>query len=140
MAKITESQLRSIIKQELNNTIKSQTLSEGLMQDMILKFLGLVAPNLVLKFLFYGIIGIRKTDPNEARRILLSADPRIRTKLYMLALEMPVDIADRDFITSTVVDGGVGDSLAGYTGKGLPDTSKMPPPSTDTIQESKRRR
>ncbi len=126
MAKLTESQLRSIIKEELNNT-----LNEGLIAQAIMGLLRLIAPDVAAKLFMYGIIGMNKEDPQKAEDIVAKMDKELKIKVYMLALNSTMPTADRNLITRLIM-------TVGAEQPQLPDAGGVQ--STDTIQESRRRR
>ena len=126
MAKLTESQLRSIIKEELDNT-----LNEGLIAQAIMGLLRLIAPDVAAKLFMYGIIGMNKEDPQKAEMIVAKMDKQLKIKVYMLALNSTMPTADRNLITRLIM-------TVGAEQPQLPDAGGVQ--STDTIQESRRRR
>ncbi len=125
MAKLTESQLRSIIKEELDNT-----LNEGLIAQAIMGLLRLIAPDVAAKLFMYGIIGMNKEDPQKAEMIVSKMDKELKIKVYMMAQNTQLRPADRNLITSLIMTVGAPPQL--------PDAGGVQ--SADTVQESRRRR
>jgi len=126
MARLTESQLRSIIKEELDNT-----LNEGLIAQAIMGLLRLIAPDVAAKLFMYGIIGMNKEDPKKAEDIVAKMDKELKIKVYMMALNTTMPTADRNLITRLIM-------TVGAEQPQLPDAGGVQ--STDTIQELRRRR
>ena len=129
MAKITESQLRSIIKEELDNT-----LNENILQAAILALIKFISPDTFAKIYMYGIIGFNKEDPSKAEMLVSKMDKQLKVKIYMMALNTPtLPTADRNLITGLIMSVGAEQPQ-------LPDASGGGVQSTDTVQESRRRK
>ena len=129
--KLTESQLRKIIKEELATTIKSERINEGLIAQAIMGLLRLIAPDVAAKLFMYGIIGMNKEDPSKAEMIVAKMDKELKIKVYMMALNTPIlPAADRNLVTRLIM-------TVGAEQPQLPDASAGGQPP---VQESKRRR
>jgi hypothetical protein len=128
MAKLTQSHLRSIIKEELDNT-----LNENLLKSAIMALIQLISPETATKLYMYGIIGFNKEDPSKAEALVAKMDKQLKIKVYMMALNTPtLPTADRNLITGLIMSVGAEQPQ-------LPDASGGGVQSTDTIQELRRR-